>query len=136
MKPITLEIVTRVLTTFGHCRYCEVLFEEADMSRKVRQREMNDYPPDLVEEYARLSDWIRELKRLYKHRLLIRIIDAQSPLGIYKSLRYCIRKYPTFVVDGKETYTGWDKDRLEHLLDRRINLFLLSKQRRTQPSLT
>lgn len=77
---------------------------------------MEEYPPDLKEEYLKLSDWIRELTRIYEHRLLIKLIDAQSILGIYKSLRHRVRKYPTFIIEGKETYTGWDKKRLESLL--------------------
>ena len=77
---------------------------------------MDEYPPDLKEEYLKLSEWIRELTRNYKDRLLIRLIDAQSILGIYKSLRHWIRKYPTFIVEGQEAYTGWDKKRLQSLL--------------------
>lgn len=136
MKPILLEIVTKVLTSWGQCRRCKILFDQAGLDQKFRQGEMDEYPPDLIEEYTRLSDWIRELNRLYKHRLLIKLIDVQSPLGIYKSLRYRIRTYPTFVVEGKETYTGWDKDQLENLLDKYINNSLLSKRRGLQPSLS
>ena len=77
---------------------------------------MDEYPPDLKEEYLKLSDWIRELIRIYEDRLLIKLIDAQSILGFYKSLRHWVRKYPTFIVEGRETYTGWDKKRLETLL--------------------
>ena len=77
---------------------------------------MDEYPPDLKEEYLKLSDWIRELIRIYEDRLLIKLIDAQSILGFYKSLRHWVRKYPTFIVEGQETYTGWDKKRLESLL--------------------
>jgi hypothetical protein len=77
---------------------------------------MDEYPPDLKEEYLKLSDWIRELIRIYEDRLLIKLIDAQSILGFYKSLRHWVRKYPTFIVEGQETYTGWDKKRLETLL--------------------
>ncbi len=77
---------------------------------------MDEYPPDLKEEYIKLSDWIRELSRTYEHRLLIKLIDAQSILGIYKSLRHWVRKYPTFIVEGQGAYTGWDKKRLESLL--------------------
>ena len=136
MKPIMLEIVTRVLTTFGYCRHCEVIFDEADFARKCYQKETKEYPPDLVEEYSRLLDWLQELRELYRHRLLTRMIDVQSPLGVYKSLRHWIRKYPTFIIEGKETYTGWDKGRLEALLDRHIDTFLLSKRRGVQTSLT
>jgi hypothetical protein len=77
---------------------------------------MDEYPSDLKEEYLKLSDWIRELIRIYEDRLLIRLIDAQSILGFYKSLRHWVRKYPTFIVEGQETYTGWDKKRLQTLL--------------------
>jgi len=97
---------------------------------------MDEYPPDLKEEYAKLSDWIRELTRLYKHRLAIMLIDVQSPLGFYKSIRYRIRTYPTFIVEGKETYTGWDKNQLEGLLDKYIKSSLPSKRRNLQPSLS
>ena len=136
MKPITIEIVTRVMTTFDHCRHCEIIFDQADINRKFHQRDLNEYPPDLAEEFTRLSTWIRELLHLYQHRLLIKIIDVQSLLGIYKSVRHRIRNYPTFIIDGKEIYTGWDKDQLEKLLDKQIKAFLLSKGQGVQPSLT
>ncbi len=136
MKPITLEIVTRVLTTFGHCRHCEVVFDEADLNRKFKQKDLGEYPADLSDEYLRLSDWIRELIHLYRHRLLIRVIDVQSFLGLYKSVRHWIRRYPTFIIEGKETYTGWDKRELEQLIDKHIKTFILSKGRGTQPSMT
>ena len=77
---------------------------------------MEEYPLDLKEEYLKLCDWIRELAGIYKDRILIKLIDAQSILGMYKSLRHWVRKYPTFIVEGQETYTGWDKKRLESLL--------------------
>jgi hypothetical protein len=136
MKPITLEIVTRVLTTFGHCRHCEIFFDEADIGKKLHQKDVNEYPPDLADEYLRLSDWIRELAQLYRHRLSIRVIDVQSLVGLYKSFRHRIRRYPAFIVEGKEMYAGWDKSQLEQLLDKHIKAFLLSKQRGVQPSLT
>ncbi len=136
MKPILLEIVTKVLTAWGECRRCKILFDQAGLDQKFHQEEIDEYPPDLKEEYTKLSDWIRELNRLYKHRLLIKLIDAQSPLGIYKSLRHRIRTYPTFIVEGKETYTGWDKNQLESLLDAYIKNALPSKRRSLQPSLS
>ena len=136
MKPILLEIVTNVMTSFGQCRRCNVLFDQAGFNQKLRQKEMDEYPPDLKEELAKLSAWVRELSRLYKHRLSIKLIDAPSPLGLYKSLRHRIRTYPTFIVEGKETYTGWDKSRLEGLLDKYIQDSLSSKHRGLQPSVS
>jgi len=136
MRPILLEIVTKVLTTYDHCRHSQVFFDEAGLGKKFHQKETDEYPSDLKEDYMKLSDWIRELTRLYKHRLLIKLIDVQSLLGIYKSLRYRIRKYPTFIVEGKETYTGWDKTQLEGLLDKYIKISLLSKHGKMQPTVT
>ncbi len=136
MKPILLEVVTKVITTFDHCRHCEILFGEAGIDRKFHQKEMGEYPPDLKEEFIQLSDWIRELTRLYKHRLFIKLIDVQSLLGIYKSLRYWIRTYPTFIVEGKETYAGWDKSQLEGLLDKYVKASLLLNRRSFQTRLS
>lgn len=136
MKPIRLEIVTKVVTFFDHCRRCQLLFDQAGLDKKIHQKEMEEYPPELKEEVMRLSEWIRELSRLYKHRLLIRLIDVQSPFGIYKSLRHRIRTYPGFIVEGKETYIGWDKNQLENLLDKYIRGSLPSKERSLHPSLS
>ncbi len=120
MKPIRLEVVTKMLTSFGQCRRCEMVLDQTELGKKSHQKQMEEYPSELKEEDANLWEWIRELSRLYKHRLLIRLIDVQSPLGFYKSLRYWIRTYPTFIIEGKETYSGWDRGRLETLLDRYI----------------
>ena len=136
MKPIQLEIVTKVIAYFDQCRRCKILFDQAGFDQKLHQKEMDEYPADLKEEYTKLSNWILELNRLYKHRLSIKLIDVQSLLGIYKSLRYRIRTYPTFIVEGKETYSGWDKSQLESLLDRYIQNSLPSKRRSLQPSLS
>jgi hypothetical protein len=136
MRPIRLEIVTKVITNFNHCRHCEIFFDQAGLNKKFHQKEMEEYPQDLKEEFIKLSDWIRELTRLYKHRLLIKLIDVQSLEGIYKSLRYRIRAYPTFIVEGKETYAGWDKNQLEGLLDKYIKASLSSKYRHFQPTLS
>jgi hypothetical protein len=121
MGPVILEIVARVLTTFDHCRHCELLFDQAGLGELHHQREINEYPPDLREEYLRLSNWIRELSARYKDRLVIKVIDVQSLLGFYKSVRYRIRACPTFIVAGRELYRGWDKDALAALLDRHLH---------------
>ncbi len=135
MKPVLIEIVTRVLTHFDHCAHCEVLFGQAGIDKKFHQKETEEYPSDLKEEYLNLSNWIRELTHLYKHRVIIKLIDVQSLIGIYKSFRHRIRTYPTFIIEGKETYAGWDKNRLETLLDKHIKAMNQSKQQSLRPVL-
>ena len=128
MKPIFLEIVTPVVTTFNHCRHCTPFFEQSGLQKQFDQKTLNDYPEDLKEEFIRLSDWIRDLSRLYQHRLIIKLIDAHSPLGFFKSLRHRIRKYPAFIVEKKETFIGWDRNRLEEILDRYVQSALLLRK--------
>ena len=133
MRAIRLEVVTNMLTTYGQCNRCSLVFEETGLKREFDRRQLDEYPQDLREESEKLSVWIRELKQLYKHRLVIRLIDAQSLAGVYKALRHRVREYPTFVVDGKETLSGWDKGRLEELIDRHIKALVLAR-RQSLPS--
>ena len=120
MKPVTIEVVSHLLTTYTHCNRCELMFREAGLEREVTSRDSEEYPPDLKKEFSKLSDWICELSRLYRHRIRIRLIDAKSPLGIYKSLIHRFRIYPTFIIEKKDVYSGWDQQELESLLDLRI----------------
>jgi hypothetical protein len=121
MQAVRLEVVSRVMiTTFAHCRQCDFLFKATGLEEKYHQAAMEEYPADVKEEYVQLCNWIRELARRYQGQLFIKLIDVQSPLGLYKSLRYRIRKYPGFIVAGKEVYTGWDKGELQSLLDKHL----------------
>lgn len=72
------------------------------------------------EEYLRLSDWVRTLSRTYQDRILIRIIDAASLMGLVKALWYRFRRYPTFIVNRQEKYTGWDERALTEILERHL----------------
>jgi hypothetical protein len=117
MKPVYVEIIAKVLTTFGQCKRCDLVCELAGVNKNIYDDQLNEYPEEVKDEFLRLSDWIRELTRLYKHRILIRVIDAQSPMGILKSLRHRAWKYPAFIVEGKDKYVGWDAERLEALID-------------------
>ena len=129
MKPIFLEIITRTMTTYGHCGHCTALFDESGLQKEFNKKALDDYPQDLQEEVAGLSDWIRELSALYKHRLLMKVIDAHSPVGMVKCLRHWIRKYPTFIINGKETWVGWDKGKLESLIDKHIQRSIEARKR-------
>lgn len=136
MRAIRLEVVTNMLTTYGQCNRCSLIFEETGLKRESDRRQLDEYPQDLKEESEKLSIWIRELKQLYKHRLVIRLIDAQSLAGVYKALRHRVRKYPTFIVDGKETLSGWDKRRLEELIDKQIKALIFARRQSLQSSVS
>ncbi len=81
MKAISIEVVSNFLTTYSHCTRCEVIFRESGLGKEANRGDIQDYPAELKEEILKLSDRLGELKQLYKHRIDIRLTDAQSPRG-------------------------------------------------------
>jgi hypothetical protein len=123
VKPIKVEVINLMLSVqTEECKNCRLIFEETDVKRKFADKEMNEYPEDVKEDVVRLSNWIRERAHLYSHRIQIKVIDVLFPPGLYKSLRYRIRKFPTFIIENRDTYSGWDKEALEEKLDQHLQL--------------
>ncbi len=87
---------------------------------KRDNQDLNEYPEDLKEDYLFLSGWVKELARRYGENILIRVVDAQSLQGFYKSIRYRIFRYPGFVINKRQTYIGNDKARLDSLLQEEL----------------
>ncbi len=122
-KPLRVEVVSMMLgIQTEECKNCRLIFADVGLKGKFADREINEYPDDVKEEVLRLSDWIRELTQLYPYRIQFKVIDAVSPLGLYKKLRHRIKTFPAFIVDNRETYSGWDKEALEGLLDRHLQM--------------
>lgn len=103
-----------------HCSHCQVFIDGVGVGQKIHQDNIASYPPDFIEDWQRLSGWILEIAAAYPAQLVIRVTDAQSPQGLWKAITKGIRKYPTFIIAGKEKYHGWDKDQLEELINRRL----------------
>ena len=124
MKPILLEVIAPMLSTIEiNCRPCRFMFDTLGIGRKYRSTSANEYPEEWKQAVEDLSAWIHEMTDLYRHRLKIRIIDAQSPLGLWMQIRHRLFRFPAFVVDKKSTYIGWDTQQLEALIDARIHNF-------------
>jgi hypothetical protein len=79
-----------------------------------------EYPEDWQEDVRRLSDWVYALAGQHGNQILIRVIDPQSPEGLLKSLRYRVRRYPTWIVDGRKRIVGWDREALEAALGQSV----------------
>jgi hypothetical protein len=120
MKPVCIEVVSNLFTSLGHCRHCDLLFQESGLGPTVREEDSDAYPPQFHEEWKKLREILRELRQLYRHRIVILLVDADSPLGLYKALRHRFRRHPTFILDKKDVYTGWDLKEIENLLDARM----------------
>ena len=122
MKPILLEIVAPMLSTVEmSCRGCGLVLGHLGLRAKYRNACADEYPDDWKEAVGYLSEWILEVSRLYRHRIRIRVIDAQTPLGFWKQIRYKLFRFPAFIVDKKGTYIGWDPEELEALIDEQIH---------------
>jgi len=121
MRPVLLEVVTPMVANMEMgCPSCSLMFEYTGLNGRDRKACAEEYPEDWREALSDLSKWIMELSRLYRHRIRIRMIDAQSPRGMWKQIRHRVRKFPAFIVDSKKTYIGWDSHSLEELIDERI----------------
>ncbi len=122
MNKIHLEVVAPMLSTLEmSCRGCNYIFGYLGIKSKYRNACANEYPDDWKEAVSYLSTWIQEISNLYRHRIRIIVIDAQSPMGIWKQIRYRLFRFPAFIVDKKRTYIGWDPRQLEALIDERIH---------------
>ena len=74
----------------------------------------------MLEEAERLATWLQDLSARYGDQIHIRVVDPQSPEGFFKSLRYWVRRYPTFVVNRRIKYTGWEPGVLDRLLEEQV----------------
>lgn len=120
MKPVYLEVFTPVLTAYSHCQHCEVIFDQVDVASKKHQMDMDEYPEEVKRDYARICEWAVELAQRHQGRVIVKITDPASLEGLWKSIRYRVRKYPTFLIDGEEKVVGWHKEALEGALNRRL----------------
>jgi hypothetical protein len=122
MKPILLEVVAPVLSTVEWNGWQhQFMIDALRLRRNYRQSSADEYPEDWKQAVDYVSNWIREIAHLYRHRIKIIVIDAQSPMGMWKQIRYQLFKFPAFIVDKKLTYIGWDHRQLEALIDQRIH---------------
>jgi hypothetical protein len=107
----------------NHCSHCQVFIDGVGVGGQVKQTDLAAYPPEFMDEWQRLSDWVLALAEHYAGQLIIKIIDAQSLQGLWKALRYGVRKYPTFII-ADEKFPGWEAEadlmaRLNQLLAER-----------------
>jgi hypothetical protein len=113
---INIEVIAPLISGAKHCSHCQNFFDDAGISQPVLDEELNSYPEEIWQDYARLSQMVRDLSRRYGDQLRIVLIDPHSPMGLWKSVRHWVRTYPTFIVNGQAKCTGWDQGVLDSLL--------------------
>ena len=116
MRPIQVDVITLVPEGWGICTTCEMLMARAELDKAPRERALDEFPPEWQDDLRHLSALILDLAARYGDSVVIRIWDPRSLQGMWKSVRYGVRRYPTFVVAGHEKVTGQDVARLEQVL--------------------
>ncbi len=74
------------------------------------------YPVEIERDQEQLAAVLANIVQKYPDRIAIRVIDPQSPIGFYKSLRHWVRSYPTFIIDGKQVITGANQADLDQAI--------------------
>src|SRR5512140_1949378 len=121
MKPIMVQVIAYAPTQYYHCKHCELVWNEAEIDGVKKFHEdavQSSIPPELMQEYQHLSDWVIDAVERYGGRVTFKVIDAASFEGLLKSVRYGVHKYPAVIVDGKERQTGMDFQQAETLINR------------------
>lgn len=146
-KPILVEILTYAPTQFFHCQHCEIVWQQIGAAGNdqpprdapVRPGEPNtgrdhsfgstfhqeqldsSIPEDLKKEYAALCDWVRETVDALNGRVVFKIIDVASMEGLLKAVRYRARRYPAFIVEGKEKYIGVNFEKAREIINKQLH---------------
>lgn len=112
MQPVPIEVIAPLPEGWGICLSCEMLMARANLDKAPSERGLEEYPAEWQQDFHRLSDLILDLAARHGDSVLIRIWDPRSLQGLFKSIRYGVRRYPTFVVAGHKI-SGWDTAGLE-----------------------
>lgn len=123
MKPLTVEIIAYAPTQYFHCQHCELVWDQAQIegTKKFHADALEtSMPPEMMQEYRALSDWIIKTVKQYNGRVTFRVVDATSVEGVWKSLRYGVRQYPAFVIAGKDKLTGSDFAQVETRINQQL----------------
>lgn len=95
------------------CTTCEMMMAQANLGQAPQERGLDEYPPEWKEEFQRLSTTIFTLADRFQEQVQIRIWDPRSLQGMLRSIRHGVRRYPMFIVNGRNKIMGWDTTHLE-----------------------
>ena len=116
MATVEVEVIAPLISGVRHCRHCQPFLEDAGISAPVQQEELGSYPEEMWQDYTRLSRLVRSLAGRYGDQIRIVLIDPHTPMGFVKCVRHWIRQYPTFIVNGRAKYVGWDERSVDTLV--------------------
>jgi hypothetical protein len=116
-----VEILTYAPTEFYHCQHCEIVWDSVDFGKRIRaEQRRNALPADLQAEFTAIADWVAEAHQRFGERLQFKIVDVASIEGVIEAIRHRTRRFPAFIVDGRERIVGFDPKQLNDALERRL----------------
>ena len=116
-----VEILAYAPTEFYHCQHCEIVWGHLGLADRLHaEQRKSALPADLQAEYAAISDWALRAFERYGDQLTIKVVDAASIEGVYKAVRHRARRFPSFIIDGRERVVGFDRERLDAMLADRL----------------
>lgn len=121
LSPVVVEIVAYAPTAYYHCPHCELVWQQTGFSAGLHEEQARSaLPPDLMGDYQAVSDWVRHLLHIFGDRVAVRVVDAASLEGFWKSVRHGLRRYPAVLVAGGGRFQGADFSEAEGQLRRRL----------------
>lgn len=104
------------------CTSCELMISQANLGQAPQERGLDEYPAEFQEEFRKFSSILITLSEHYADKVQIRIWDPRSLQGMVKSIRYGVRRYPTFIVNGRNKFAGWDTSPLEQYIQSNVEI--------------
>jgi hypothetical protein len=113
---VQVEILTYAPTEFYHCQHCEVVWDSVGFGQRVRAEQRSaGLPAELQAEFTAIADWVASAHERYGNRLQVKVVE-----GVIKAVRHRARSFPAFIIDGHERIVGFDPERLNAVLERRL----------------
>ncbi len=82
----------------------------------------NNVPEELKNEYLRISEIVKWINEEFPGFFFFRLIDSSSLLGLFKTLRYRIKKTPCVLLNGEKIFEGFpEKEELIKKLKRKFS---------------
>ena len=101
---VKVEILSIFPTFYSICRDCQPVLPASGLF--IMDEVLKGYPDEVRENYRRICDLAISLVKHFGDKIRIDAVDVSTPQGIWKSLRYKVKRYPTFIINGKHKITG------------------------------
>ncbi len=121
-KTVQIDVFFPLPEGYGICTTCEAMMAQADMVQPPYERGLDEYPPEWQQDFKRLSTLIFSLAERYQNNVQIKVWDPRSLQGLWKSIRYKVRRYPTFILDEHTAMTGWDQEKLDQYIKETVQI--------------